>query len=136
MTVTSIDEKLVLISERGWDEADAVRQASAIASAVAGAVVLWDEGEEDWLQVLSAGTVSYVHAKKPFVMLLGEFGEALLGKIEESVVTLTVDSWTERSLSADVDTLRRAFPGRVLPDALPSRSAEAFSAEELWFATI
>jgi hypothetical protein len=134
--MTSINRELAAISEIEWDEPDARRQASAITEMLSNPTTAWDEGDEDWVQILSgAVAVCYVHVKRPLAMLLSEFEHVLRPAIDERVVVLVVEAWTERSLSADLTALQRAFPGHLLPDALPGRSVEAFSAEELWFAT-
>ena len=135
MKVTYIDIQLAQISSLSWREADAIRQAASVVSLLPSAVTSWDQGDEDWIQLLDGVVICYIHVRTPFIMLLNEFAAVLCEGIEDGVVVLAVDSWTEKSLSTDLATLRRAFPGYVLPDALPGRSVQAFSAEELWFAT-
>ncbi|WP_143193855.1 hypothetical protein [Micromonospora sp. CB01531] len=136
MKATPIDQELALISTLAWSKTDAIQQAAMVVSLLPGAVTSWDEGDEDWIQVMDgAATICYIHVRRPFIMLLGKFSETLYRVIEARVVVLVVDSWTERAFSADLAGLRKAFPGYILPDALPGRSVEAFSAEDLWFAT-
>lgn len=135
MNAIGIDEELAQISRLTWSKADAIRQASAVVSHLSGVVVSWDEGDEDWIQLMGRAIVCYVHVKRPFVMVLRDFADALSGALDGQVVVLVIESWTDRSLSADLAALRNAFPGYILPDALPSGSADAFSAEDLWFAT-
>ncbi|XVV15804.1 hypothetical protein ACQP2X_16090 [Actinoplanes sp. CA-131856] len=135
MKTRSIDPELSVASASEWREADAYRQASAIAANFPGVNISWDQGDEDWIQIIGEEVLGYVHTKRPLVMLLAEFSDQAQVTVEGQVVVLAVNAWTERYLRADVEILRQAFPGYLLPDALPGRSVDAFSAEELWFAT-
>lgn len=131
-----IDRELALISSLAWSKADAIQQAAMVVSLFPGAVTSWDEGDEDWIQVMDGlAVICYIHVKRPFIMLLSKVAETLYQVLAGRAVVLVVDSWTDKSLSADLSGLRKAFPGYILPEALPGGSVEAFSAEDLWFAT-
>ncbi|GIH60645.1 hypothetical protein Msi02_14620 [Microbispora siamensis] len=121
--------------DSSWDESTTLRFTSSVISRFPEAVIAWDEGDEDWIQVLCPETMCYVHINRPFVMAIRWAADDLSELAGKDVVVLRVDSWDARCFSADVNLLRRAFPGYILPDALPTRTAEEFSAEDLWFAT-
>lgn len=136
VTVVSIDSIIERISAVSWSEQEAARQASLIVDVLKDGAVSWDAGDEDWIQILDGRVVCcYVHVKRPFIMAL----DALWGRVREvvdpRVVHLVVDSWTESFFSADLLTLRRAFPGHVLPESLTHQNVDRFTAQELWFAT-
>jgi hypothetical protein len=136
MNVLVINETLSNLADVRWTESDAMRVALAIVEDFPGSSISWDKGDEDWIQTLQSNVaICYVHVNKPLVLALSTMERLLQSLATDIMTVISVPSRSEKCLSADVELLRRVFPGYLLPDALPGRNADRFSAEELWFAT-
>jgi hypothetical protein len=117
----------------GWELDTAMEQAGALAEP-GGFVVAHDEGAgEDWITVQQPDTlaVAIVHTKRPFV--IAEPSVTLPARTTTGPVVVLSIGLRDVELTADRDAVAAAFPdGR--PDS--GAIAEAFSAMDLWFATI
>lgn len=135
MKTRNIDRLLSQVVARSWDEGDAKALASRLCLAFPGALISWDEGDEDWIQIYRNEVICYIHTRRPLLMVSVGALDAIQKLLRGEVTVLDVESWDVSSLSASLELLRKVFPDQVLPDAFPGRSADKFSAEELWFAT-
>jgi len=100
-----------------------------------GLTVSWDEDAgEDWARVIDDRRVRvFVGIRWPVVMVLEPDLSRLQALIPDDVACLVVTDMDERELSASEDSLFAAFGQRAHSAAL---TPGAFSATDLWFATV
>jgi hypothetical protein len=99
----------------------------------------WDEDAgEDWARVLTGGKVAVlVSLIGPLAIVIGDatgWDRAEAGEGPGGVVVLEVPGLDAVVLRCDPGVLRAAFGDRVVDN--PALDADAFSAGDLWFATV
>jgi hypothetical protein len=121
------------LATMGWEFGTAMELAQALAEP-SDLVVAHDDGAgEDWITLQQPDTraVAIVHTKRPFV--IAEPLVPLPARSTPAAVVMLSLGLRDVELTADREAVATAFPeGR--PDS--GAIAEAFSAMDLWFATI
>lgn len=116
-----------------WTGAEVAKALSQLTAQLPGAAVDWEEGDEDWARVLSkdGDVVAYVCTRLPLVILDGREGLLVIATRPE-VVCLEVPGMAAPTFRGEKHRLEAAF-GRVLS---PNIDYGAFSADDLWWATV
>lgn len=116
-----------------WTAARFAQTLALLKAQLPGTVVDWEEHDEEWGRILSMdGSVgAYVYCTLPMVIL--DDSVVRFGVITPpDVVRLEVPSMNASCLRADKDQLEAAL-GRALS---PNIDYDAFSADDLWWATV
>jgi hypothetical protein len=116
-----------------WTGARVAETLARLNAQISGATVDWEENDEDWGRILSKdGNVgAYICIRLPLVILDDNAVRCGIATPPD-VVRLEVPSMAAPILRADKHRLEVAF-GRVLS---PNVDYDAFSADDLWWATV